>query len=109
MAALNYSEADAEAAERAAKSRVDTTDYPALEGDICPPSLFESEEEDPDPSSTFNSEIKDSPEFLALFAQTLPSDSSPLFEPVEEPESIPDTPQTMGDICPPGPDDDFEI
>ena len=107
MAALNYSEADAEDAERAAKRRNETTDYPALEGDICPPSLFESEEEDPEPSSTFNSERKDSPEFLALFAQTLPSDSSPLFEPLEDPEPKLDTPQTMGDICPPSPDDEI--
>lgn len=106
MAALNYSEADAEDAERAANRRNETTDYPALEGDICPPSPFESEEEDPDPSSTFESEMEDSPEFLALLAATLPKDSPPLFEPVEEPEPKLDNPQTMGDICPPGPDDE---
>ena len=107
MAALNYSEADAEHAARTAKSRVDTSDYPALEGDICPPSLFESEVEDPGPLVAFNSETEDSPEFLALLARTLPKDLPPQLEPMTEPEE--DPPQMEGDICPPDLDDDFKI
>ena len=39
MAALNYSEEDALAAESAARQRDQTEEYPALEGDICPPEL----------------------------------------------------------------------